>query len=87
VNEIFPCVAGAAAGLFVARALSVRWRLPALIVLSVIIGVIASTISGEVELSLGFIPVDVLQAFGLGILALGLAMLWERRAFRMRRPF
>lgn len=84
MNEIFPCVAGAAAGLLVARTLPMRLRLLALVALSIIIGVIASTISGEVDLSLGFIPVDVLQAFGLGVLALGLAVLWERRAPRLR---
>lgn len=79
MHEIFPVAAGAALGLAVQgiRAAALRWL--ALVALTVAIGVTASVISGEVELSLGFIPVDVLQALVAALLVRGLMVLWERR--------
>lgn len=84
MNELFPCAAGIAAGFAVARLLPAKLRLVALLALCLVIGFTASAISGEMELSLGFIPVDVAEAFGLGLLALGLSLAWERRLARQR---
>ena len=86
MNELFPCAAGVAAGVAVARLLPIRLRLPVLLALCLVIGFTASTISGEVELSFGFIPVDVAEAFGLGLLALGVSLAWDRRPALVRRP-
>lgn len=86
MNELFPCAAGVAAGFAVARLLPLRLRLPVLLALCLLIGFAASTISGELELSLGFVPVDVAEAFGLGVLALGVSLAWDRRSARVHRP-
>lgn len=82
MNELFPCAAGIAAGLAAQRWLPTRLRVAVLLVASIVIGVIASTISGELALSLGFIPVDIAEAFGLGLLAMAVAALWARRESR-----
>lgn len=82
MNELFPCAAGVAAGFALQYLLPARLRVIALFAVSIVVGIIASTISGELELSLGFIPVDIAEAFGLGLLAMAVAMLWERRAAR-----
>ncbi len=79
MHEVFPVAAGAALGLAVQgiRGAALRWL--ALVALALAIGATASVISGEVELSLGFIPVDVLQALVAALLVRGLLALWERR--------
>ncbi len=79
MHEIFPVAAGAVLGLAVQgiRSTTLRWL--ALIAVALAIGATASMISGEVELSLGFIPVDVVQALVAALLVRGLVAVWERR--------
>lgn len=84
MNELFPCAAGIAAGFAVAKLLPARLRVPVLLALCLVIGFTASAISGELELSFGFIPVDVAEAFGLGLLALAVSLAWDRRLARQR---
>lgn len=83
MHEIFPVIAGAAAGLAVQRLSVARLRLIALVVLSVLIGATASLISGELEVSFGFVPVDVAQALLAAVLASALAMAWQHRPARI----
>ena len=83
-NELLPCAAGIAAGFAVAQLLPARLRLVALLWLSMVIGFAASALSGELELSFGFIAIDVAEAFGLGLLALTLSLGWQRRVLRQR---
>jgi len=78
VNEIFPVVAGAAVGAGVLRLAAGRLRIAALLALCVLVGLAASAISGELELSWGFAPVDVVEALVAGSLTLGLLMAWQR---------
>lgn len=79
VHEIFPVAGGAALGLAVQgiRAAALRWL--TLTVMALVLGLTASVISGEVELSLGFIPIDVVQVLVAALLARGCVALWERR--------
>lgn len=85
MSELFPCAAGIAAGFAAARLLPARLRLPVLLAVCLVIGFAASAVSGELELSFGFIPVDVAEALGLGLLALGVSLAWERRPVRARQ--
>ncbi|HZQ37070.1 MAG TPA: hypothetical protein VFD32_14155 [Dehalococcoidia bacterium] len=78
MNEIFPVVAGAAVGAGVLRLAAGRLRIAALLALCVLVGLAASAISGELELSWGFAPVDVVEALVAGSLTLGLLMAWQR---------
>jgi hypothetical protein len=84
VHEVFPVLAGAAIGLGVMRISSARLRLVALAVFSLLAGALASLISGELELSLGFIPVDVAQALAAAVLMSALVTAWQRRRVRVR---
>jgi hypothetical protein len=59
VNEIFPVMAGVLVGLIAMRIASVQMRAVAVVVLSVIFGVAASSISGELAISWEFILVDI----------------------------
>ncbi len=84
MHEVFPVLGGAAAALAVLRLGSTGLRLFALVALCVLIGAIASLISGELELSLGFVPVDVAQALAAGLLSTALAGAWRRGTARAR---
>jgi hypothetical protein len=59
MNEVFPIAAGVAIGFLTLRIGSSRLRIIALITLSIIFGMLATIISGEVDLSWGFFPVDI----------------------------
>jgi len=84
VNEIFPVVAGAAVGAGVLRLTAGRLRIAALIAFCVLVGLAASAISGELALSWGFVPVDVVEALVAGSLTLGLLTAWQRGTARTR---
>jgi hypothetical protein len=86
MNEIFPVVAGAVIGLLIPRVTNLRWGVCILVVLSVIIGTIASWISGELEISWGYILIDVGQVAIAGALMWILAARWRRRASSKPRP-
>jgi hypothetical protein len=59
VNEVFPVVAGILIGLASQLGIPARWRTHFLLALSVVFGLTATVISGEAELSWGFLPIDV----------------------------
>jgi hypothetical protein len=83
VHEVFPVLAGAAIGAVVARFLGGRMLAMTLAAVSVIAGVLASFISGELALSWGFVPVDVLQVLLVAVVTSGLVRVWQRRARRI----
>ncbi len=85
MHEVFPVAAGAIAGLAVRGVWAPHLRFAALAVLAVVIGALASIVSGEVELSLGFIPVDILQTFAAGALMLAGATVWQHRPAGLRQ--
>ncbi len=82
MNEVFPVVMGAVLGLVLSRVGSVRLRWIALVVLSIALGALASVISGETEVSLGFIPLDVLQVLVVAALTSAVVLAWQRRSMR-----
>lgn len=59
MNEIFPVVAGVLVGFIAMRVVSLRVRAAVIAVLSVLFGVAASAISGELALTWEFILVDI----------------------------
>jgi hypothetical protein len=83
MHEIFPVAAGAAIGLATFRFVPVRLRWIVLVVLGVAAGVLASAISGELELSLGFIPVDIAQVLIAAVLTYLAARAWQQRTSRI----
>jgi hypothetical protein len=81
-NEILPVVAGVACAVLVFRLVPPRWRLTVLAVLSVLVGVGASWVSGELSVSWGYVFFDIGQALVSGALTLAVIPAWQRR----RRP-
>ncbi len=56
--EVFPMLAGIAVAILAQRVSGLRMRLAVLVGLSVVVGLVASAISGELALSWGFVLVD-----------------------------
>jgi hypothetical protein len=83
MNEIFPVLAGAAIGAVVPRFLSGRLLAVALVALSVIFGVLAALISGELAESWAFVLFDTAQVLIVAVLVAVLIAAWQRRARRV----
>jgi len=79
MHEVFPIMAGVVLTVMAYRFADPRFRLAVIAVLAVVIGFTASLISGELELSWGFVPVDIAQV----LLAAGLTSLVLRRQPRL----
>ena len=82
MQEVFPITAGIVIGLLSWRYVAARWRLATLIVLSLVFGFIASAISGELAVSLGFIGLDTLFVFLAALGTLAVIVGWKARAAR-----
>ncbi len=82
MHELFPVLAGLIIGAVTWQVPMRRHRTLALVLLSIIAGVAASFISGELFVSWGFLLVDIPVVFlaALGMLA-GIS-LWQRRTVR-----
>jgi len=78
MSELFPILAGVAIGLVVQRIANLRWRALALFALSVLAGVTASFISGELFISWDFLFFDIPLVFAAAV-ATTLAISWWRR--------
>lgn len=78
IAEFFPVTAGLVIGLVVLRIARPQLRALALIVLSVLAGVLASFISGELFISWNFIFIDIPLVFAAAV-AVVLAVGWWRR--------
>ncbi|HJZ48096.1 MAG TPA: hypothetical protein VKE41_13050 [Roseiflexaceae bacterium] len=84
MTEVFPVVAGLVIGLVVQRIPSLRLRALALFMLSVLAGVAASFVSGELLVSWDFFFVDIPLVFlAAVVVTLGLAW-WQRRQLSQR---
>lgn len=59
MNEVFPVMAGLLVGVFALRFAAGWLRTAAIVVLSVVFGVLASAISGELAISWEFVLVDI----------------------------
>jgi len=80
MNEILPVMAGAVIGLLIPYLPTLRWRVWALIVLSVGCGAAASWISGELAVSMGYVAIDAAQVSIAASLTWTLSARWRRRA-------
>ena len=69
MHEIFPVVGGIAIGLLALRIASARLRTAFVVVLSVILGVIATIISGEALVNWAFLLIDIPLVFGSALVA------------------
>lgn len=83
MNEVFPVMMGVAIGALLQLIASGRTRIVGLVVLSLLAGFTASAISGELEISPGFILIDVGQVILVGALTMAAVALWQRRASRV----
>ena len=84
MQELFPLVSGAIIGLAVQKLRGPRLKAAVLVVLCLIFGALASFLSGELDVSLGFISVDTVLVFIGALVAVGAAALWRRRASLFR---
>ena len=80
MHEVFPIASGIAVAVLTQRLTAPRLRLAALVVLSLLVGFLASLISGELTLSWGFIWVDALLVLFAAGVTLALTTAWQRRA-------
>ena len=84
VNEVFPVVAGVLVGLIALRIANVRLRTFAYVALSVVFGVIATTISGEFAVSWGFLLIDIPLVMLAGVATVAIATYAPRLAEQRR---
>ena len=84
MQELFPLVSGTIIGLAVQKLRGPRLKAAVLVVLCLIFGALASFLSGELDVSLGFISVDTVLVFIGALVAVGAAALWRRRASLFR---
>lgn len=84
MSEVWPVVAGAAVGAASARLPAGRRTWVAVLALSVVIGLGAAAVAGELALSWGFALVDTVQALIAAALVRGLVRVWQRRSARPR---
>ena len=79
MHEVFPIVAGALTGLAVLRIESIRLRAFVLIVMSILLGVVATIISGEALISWAFVLIDIPLVLCSALVAIGVVLAWQRR--------
>lgn len=84
ISEFFPVTAGFIIGLVVLRIASPRLRALALIALSVLAGVLASFISGELFISWNFIFFDIPLVFAAAVAVVLGVNWWQRRSAAAR---
>jgi hypothetical protein len=80
MDEVFPVLAGVIVGLVVPTLVSpphVRWV--ALVALSVVLGSVATWISGELAISAVYLLIDIAQVLGAAIATAVLVGVWRRR--------
>jgi len=79
VHEVLPIVSGIAIAVLTQRLVAPRWTLAVLVALSLVVGVVASLVSGELSLSWGFIGVDALLVLLAAAVTLALTTAWQHR--------
>jgi len=84
MNEIFPVLAGTLIGVVIPYLTTLRRGIALLVVLSMVFGVVASSISGELRESWVYILVDSAQVAVAGGLMWVLAARWRNRAASKR---
>jgi hypothetical protein len=79
VYEILAILAGVVIGLIAARLSSTPLKIAAIITGSVAVGVIVSSISGELSMSWGFLVFDIGQVLIAAAVAMPLSAVWRSR--------
>ncbi len=79
MHEVLPIVSGIALAVLTQRLVAPRWKLAVLVALSLLVGFVASLISGELSLSWGFIGVDALLVLIAAAITLALTTAWQHR--------
>lgn len=79
MREVFPVTAGVVLGVAALRITSLRLRMLVVALASVIVGVIASAVSGELAESPAFVLVDTAQVLIVALLVIAAVTLWQRR--------
>ncbi len=86
MHEVLPVALGALTGLGTPLLVRGRTAWVVLTALSLIIGVIASAVSGELALSWGFVPVDAVQSLlAAAVTMAGISVLRQRNPLHRRR--
>ena len=81
MDEVFPVLAGVVVGLVIPTVVSrSRLRWPVLVVLSVVLGSVATWVSGELAISAVYLLVDITQVLGAAIATAVLVSIWRRRS-------
>jgi len=81
MDEGFPVLAGVVVGLVIPTVVSpsrLRWLV--LVVLSVVLGSVATWVSGELAISAVYLLVDITQVLGAAIATVVLVGIWRRRS-------
>lgn len=81
MDEGFPVLAGVVVGLVIPIVVSpsrLRWLV--LVVLSVVLGSVATWVSGELAISAVYLLVDITQVLGAAIATAVLVSIWRRRS-------
>ena len=81
MDEVFPVLAGVVVGLVIPIVVSpsrLRWLV--LVVLSVVLGSVATWVSGELAISAVYLLVDITQVLGAAIATVVLVGIWRRRS-------
>jgi hypothetical protein len=82
--EVFPVVSGIVLGLAAFRYFPARLRWVAVVALSIVLGVTASAISGELAMSWEFILIDSPQVLLVAVITLAACLVWQRRIAHAR---
>ena len=80
MDEVFPVLSGVIVGLVVPALVPSRLRWLVAVVLSVVLGVTASWISGELAVSTVYILIDITQVLGASLATWVLVTAWRRSA-------
>ncbi|MBA3945591.1 MAG: hypothetical protein H0X37_13620 [Herpetosiphonaceae bacterium] len=84
MDELFPITVGVVLGALVQLIRTPRLRVVALLVVSLLAGVLASYVSGELLLSWSFVVIDIAEVGVAAVATAGLAILWQRRSRQLR---
>jgi hypothetical protein len=80
MDEVFPVLAGVIVGLVVPTVVSPsRWRWHVMVVLSAVLGAVATWVSGELAISAAYLLVDIAQVLAAAVATAGLIGVWRRR--------
>lgn len=85
MQELFPVVSGIIAAVATAQMAAPRTRLVTLVAASLVVGFLASLLSGELVISWGFIWVDALIVLAVASVTVVAMTAWTRRTTLARQ--